>query len=74
MNLETLGGRKFLLVLLVTIASTALTWSAKIDGATYSLVTIGIVGAFITGNVVQTIKTPAVTTNLEVKSNNESNK
>lgn len=69
MDFESLGGRKFLLVLLVTIASTTLTWFTKIDAATYSLVTIGIVGAFITGNVIQTIKTTASTTSIEVKPN-----
>lgn len=69
MLIESAGGRKFLLVLLVTVASTALTWFNKVDGATYSLVTIGIVGAFITGNVIQTIKTGTSTTNLEVKEN-----
>lgn len=67
MNLLSAGGRKFILVLLVTVASTGLTWFGKVDGATYSLVTIGIVGAFITGNVIQTIKTGTSTTNLEVK-------
>jgi uncharacterized membrane protein len=73
MDLETLGGRRFLLVFCTSIATTLLTWFTKIDGSTYSLVTLGICGAYITGNTIQKIKTPVLETSMEVKSN-ESNK
>ncbi len=51
--IEQFGGRRFLLTLGCGIATTVLTWFAKIDGATYSLVTIATVGAYITGNTYQ---------------------
>jgi hypothetical protein len=68
MDLETLGGRRFLLVVFTSVAATVLTWFSKVDGATYSLVTIGIVGAYITGNTIQKIKIPTLETSMEVKS------
>jgi hypothetical protein len=52
-NLQTFGGRKFLLTLGCGLVTTVLVWFQKIDGATYSLVILGTVGAYITGNVVQ---------------------
>lgn len=58
MNLETFGGRRFLLTLGCGIATTALTWFAKIDGGTYSVVIIATVGAYITGNTWQKLKEP----------------
>lgn len=67
MDLEKLGGRRFLLVFLTSVATTVLTWFTKIDGATYSLVTIGICGAYITGNTIQKIKTPTMETSMEVR-------
>lgn len=57
MNLEAFGGRKFLLVLGTSITTNVLIWFSKIDAATYSLVTLGICGAYITGNTIQNIKT-----------------
>lgn len=58
MNLERYGGRRFLLVVGTSVSTTLLTWFTKIDAATYSLVTLGICGAYITGNTVQKIKAP----------------
>lgn len=51
--IETLGGRKFIATIGCGFATTLLTWFSKIDSATYSLVIIGTVGAYIAGNVVQ---------------------
>lgn len=51
--IESLGGRKFVMTLGCGLATTLLTWFGKIDAATYSLVIVATVGAYITGNVVQ---------------------
>lgn len=51
--IESIGGRKFVMTLGCGLATTALTWFGKIDAATYSLVIVATVGAYITGNVVQ---------------------
>jgi hypothetical protein len=67
MDLEKLGGRRFLLVFLTSVANSVLIWFAKIDPPTYSLVTLGICGAYITGNTLQKIKTPTMETSMEVK-------
>ena len=53
MNLYTLGGRKFLLTLVSGAGTFLLVLLGKIDAATYAMVTIGTVGAYITGNVVE---------------------
>lgn len=60
MNLRTLGGTKFLLSVGSGLATTILQWAGKLDaaGSTYALVIVGTVGAYIAGNVTQTIKTP----------------
>jgi len=64
---DNIGGRRFFLVFCTSVANTLLTWFSKIDGATYSLVTLGICGAYITGNTIQKIKTPEIETSMEVK-------
>ena len=53
MNLQTLGGRKFLLTMATGFAVNLLMWFGKIDAPTFSLVTLGTVGAYITGNAFQ---------------------
>ena len=60
MNFDTYGGRRFLLTLGCGVVTAALQWFGKLDaaGSTYALVTVGIVGAYITGNVAQKIKAP----------------
>jgi len=57
MNLTSIGGRRFLLTLGCGIATTGLCWFGKIDGGTYAMVTIGTLGAFITGATAQKFKT-----------------
>ena len=60
MILKTLGGTKFLLSVGSGLATTILQACGKLDpaGSTYALVIVGTVGAYIAGNVTQTIKTP----------------
>lgn len=53
MNLQIIGGRKFLLTVGTGLATNLLVWFGKIDAATFSLVTLGTVGAYITGNAFQ---------------------
>lgn len=58
MNLTTYGGRRFLLALVSGAGTFTLALLGKIDGSAYMLTTIGIVGAYITGNTAQKIKAP----------------
>lgn len=51
--LSTIGGRRWLLALISGAGTFLLTLMGKIDGNAYTLTTIGIVGAYITGNVAQ---------------------
>lgn len=58
--IERFGGRKFLATIGCGLATTLLQWFGKFDaaGATYAMVTIATVGAFIGGNVVQKTRGP----------------
>ena len=56
MNLQTFGGRRFLLSIGSGLVTSILTWAGKIDGATYATVIIATVGAYIAGNVVSEVK------------------
>ena len=58
MTFPSLGGRRWLLALISGAGTFWLCWHGKIDGNAYSLTTLGIVGAYITGNVAQKIKAP----------------
>lgn len=53
MNLDSLGGRRFLLTLISGAGTFTLCALGRIDANAYMLTTIGIVGAYITGNVSQ---------------------
>lgn len=48
-----LGGRKFSLVVLVFLGTTGLCWFGKINEGIFSVVTVTLIGAYITGNVLQ---------------------
>jgi hypothetical protein len=58
MNFTMFGGRRFVMAMGAGIMTTALQWFGKLDssGATYALVIIGTVGAYITAAVVDNIK------------------
>lgn len=58
MNLETFGGRRFLLTVASAITSFILVWFAKISGEVYATITISTIAAYITGNVAQRIRAP----------------
>lgn len=47
------ASRKFVLCLGCGVVTSALTYFGRIDGATYAVVTLGTIGAYITGNVSQ---------------------
>ena len=47
------NSRKLLLVLFVYISSIVLLWYDKIDSGGFVTITIGVVGAYIAGNVLQ---------------------
>jgi hypothetical protein len=53
MNLQALGGRRFLLTVISGAGTFLLTWLKIIDGNIYATVTIATVAAYITGNVVE---------------------
>lgn len=53
MRLDAIGGRRWLLALISGAGTWVLCLAGRIDGNAYMLTTIGIVGAYITGNVAQ---------------------
>ena len=53
LNLDQIGGRRFLLALISGAGTFTLCWCGRIDANAYMLTTIGIVGGYITGNVAQ---------------------
>ena len=53
LNLDQIGGRRFLLALISGAGTFMLCWTGRIDSIGYMLTTLGIVGAYITGNVSQ---------------------
>lgn len=54
-NIEAVGGRRFIMAVGSAIMTTILQFVGKLDaqGSTYALVVLGTVGAYITGNVYQ---------------------
>jgi len=50
------GGRRFLITLGCGFVTALLAWFGKIDAATYAMVELGTVGAYIGGNTYQKIK------------------
>jgi hypothetical protein len=56
--IENIGGRRFIVCVGAGVVTSILQWFGKIDasGNTYTMVILGTVGAFITGNTVQKVK------------------
>ncbi len=55
-TIENLGGRRFIISMLIGFATALLVYLGKIDGGTYSVVILGTVGAYIAGNTFQKVK------------------
>ena len=53
MNLNRVGGRRFVLTIISGAGTWLLCWFGRIDGGIYSSVTIATVAAYIMGNVAQ---------------------
>jgi hypothetical protein len=53
--LTSIGGRRFLMCMLVGLTTTILTYFGKIDGSVYSIVILGTIGVYVTGNTVQKV-------------------
>ena len=53
MNLDLVGGRRFVLAMLAQISGNVLVWNGKIGDEVYSVVILATVAAYITGNVAQ---------------------
>lgn len=51
--LVQLGGRKFLLAMLIYLGTAVLTWYVLIDEGIYSVVTLGVIASYIAGNIAQ---------------------
>lgn len=56
MNIQTLGGRRFLLTVGCGIVSSILLWYGKLDTGSYTAIILGTVGAYIAANTVQKVK------------------
>lgn len=56
MSFDNLGGRRFFLAFITGLGTFVLTWYSKIDAATYSMVTIAVVGALIAGHTTENVK------------------
>lgn len=54
--MDLTGHRKFLVALIATLGNIGLTWFGKIDDGVYSAVAIAVIGAYITGNVIQHVQ------------------
>ena len=55
--IEWLGGRRFIISMLIGAATALLTYCGKVTDSTYSMVILGTVGMYITGNTFQKVKT-----------------
>lgn len=58
MTLETFGGRRFLLTLGCGVACSVLLWFGKLTDASFTMIIMGTVGAYIAANTTQKIKAP----------------
>lgn len=60
--LTYVGGRKFLLAVIVIFLTTLLCWFGKVSDAVFSYVAITVITSYLAGNVMQTIKTTGTST------------
>jgi hypothetical protein len=51
--MQVLGGRKFVLSMVITLTCTALVWFDKISPGVFQYVIIATAGAYLTSNVAQ---------------------
>lgn len=58
MDFERWGGRRFLLTVATQVSVTVLVWFGKISDDVFSVLILGTVAAYITGNTVQKVKAP----------------
>ena len=60
MNIACFGGRRFLLCVGAGVVTSVLQALGKLDaaGSTYSMVILGTVGAYVTGNTAQKVLRP----------------
>lgn len=56
MNLQVLGGRKFILTVGCAAVSSFLLWFTKLDGGQYVTIILGTVAAYIVGGTVDNWK------------------
>ncbi len=59
LDMNNVGGRKFVLAISTLASATLLTWFGHIADGVYSAVAIATCAAYIGGNVAQKINTPA---------------
>ena len=53
---ERVGGRKFLISMLVVVVSSILVYKYRINDGVYSNIIIALLGIYVGGNVIQKIK------------------
>ncbi len=53
MNFDTIGGRRFFLVCTTQASVTVMRWFDKLDNATFRDLILGVVAAYVIGNVAQ---------------------
>ena len=56
MNIETFGGRRFLLTLGCGVACSALLWFEKLTDGSFTAIIMSTVGVYIAANTTQKIK------------------
>lgn len=55
--IDKLGGRRFIISMLIGATTALLVYCAKISDTVYATVILGTIGAYITGNTYQKVKT-----------------
>lgn len=59
MNINTFGGRRFLLTVGCGAVTSFLLWHGKLDSGSYTAIIIATVGAYIAANTTQKVKSNA---------------